>query len=87
MTTDERREYMAQYRSERKTQERNAAQAVIGETVRFRPTVFMRPSEQGQTPGIEYELTGRVTYVNAAHRYFAVEAPCHGYTIRECFKF
>ena len=32
-------------------------------------------------------VSGRVVYINEAHRYFTVEAEVHGYKLRESFKF
>lgn len=32
-------------------------------------------------------VSGRVVYINEAHRYFTVEAEAHGFKLRESFKF
>lgn len=55
----------------------------IGDAVVFTPTAFIH-FERIEAPT---RLSGRVVYVNAAHRYYTVEAPCNGYVIRESFIF
>ena len=55
----------------------------VGDPVRFVPFAFCN----SQTQGLPYALSGRVIYVNDAHRFYRVEAECNGYTIRESFKF
>lgn len=55
----------------------------VGDTVSFIPTAFINFRDAGSV----LMLHGRVIYVNEAHRYFTVEAPCYGYKIRESFIF
>lgn len=55
----------------------------IGEPVSWVPSCFTL----GEFAGAVKRLNGRVTYVNAEHRWYLAEAECFGYTIREGFKF
>lgn len=61
----------------------------IGEKYRFTPHAFT--GEVGKTKGpmpcIPRTVTGRIVYINEAHRYFTVEASVDWATIRESFKF
>lgn len=55
----------------------------IGTTITFCPG-YRKDDYHGRAD----TLTGRVVYINRAHRYFLVVAPVGlGYTHRECFKF
>ena len=60
-----------------------------GEKYRFTPHAFI--GEVGKTksplPCIPRRVTGRIVYINEAHRYFTVEARADWATIRESFKF
>lgn len=66
-------------------------QHALGDTFAFVPSAFSAPPKTGGSArkSIEtaYSLRGVVVYVNTAHRYYTVEAPCWGYVIRECFKY
>lgn len=42
---------------------------------------------KGPMPCIPRTVTGRIVYINEAHRYFTVEASVDWATIRESFKF
>ncbi|MBE5054763.1 hypothetical protein INF37_01925 [Pseudoflavonifractor sp. DSM 107456] len=61
----------------------------LGEKYRFTPHAFT--GEVGKTKGpmpcIPRMVTGRIVYINEAHRYFTVEASVDWATIRESFKF
>ena len=69
----------------------NAQDPRVGDRLSFVPSAF------SSLPGTDYDicrrvnaaytLSGVVIYVNAAHRYYTVEAPCFGYVLRESFKF
>lgn len=59
----------------------------IGDTYTWAPAAF-----EGLT-GIEREngkvrsVSGRIVYINEAHRYYTAEAECNGYKLRESFKY
>lgn len=64
----------------------------IGDAVSFLPSAFTGETKYLSPESMErmrmaYTLRGVVSYVNAAHRYYTVEAPCWGCVIRESFKF
>lgn len=64
----------------------------IGDRISFVPTAFidLAPATLARSAsGIPqaYRLAGTVIYVNAAHRYYTVEAPCFAGTVRESFKY
>lgn len=59
------------------------ARKAVGDVVSFIPAAFVNYLDAETA----LRLSGRVIYVNEAHRYFTVEAPCHGYKIRESFIF
>lgn len=59
----------------------------IGQKVKWHPSAFIRARDSGAPESIITELTGEIAYINAEHRYYMIEAQCHGYTIRECFKY
>lgn len=58
----------------------------IGDTYTWTPGAF-----EGASGICSFEklarVSGRVVYINKAHRYFTVEAEAHGYKLRESFKF
>ncbi len=58
----------------------------IGDTYTWTPRAF-----EGASGICSFEklarVSGRVVYINEAHRYFTVEAEAHGYKLRESFKF
>lgn len=62
----------------------------LGEKVRFTPAAFLgeasarRESEKMQIPRT---VTGRVEYINRAHRYFTAVFTVNGRSMRESFKF
>lgn len=70
----------------------NAHDPRVGDQVTFVPSAFMTP-DKGVDECIRrrirmaYSLSGVVIYVNAAHRYYTVAAPCWGYRLTESFKF
>lgn len=55
----------------------------IGQKISFFPSCWSKVD----FPSAAKALRGRVCYINRAHRYFTLEAECHGYVIRECFHF
>ena len=62
----------------------------LGAACSFTPTAFIdihtpgRPSKQTETPR---RVTGRVTYINWAHRFFVATFKVNGCTLNESFKF
>lgn len=62
----------------------------LGSACSFVPTAFIdvrtpgRPSKQIETPR---RVTGRVTYINRAHRFFMATFEVNGCTLNESFKF
>ena len=60
-----------------------------GEKYRFTPHAFIGEVGKGKSalPCIPRRVTGRIVYINEAHRYFTVEASVDWATIRESFKF
>ena len=61
----------------------------LGATHSFIPTAFIdgalgQPSKQKETPR---RVTGRVTYINWAHRFFVATYEVNGCTLNESFKF
>ena len=64
----------------------------VGDRITFVPTAFIElaPAMLARSAsGIPeaYRLAGTVVYVNAAHRYYTVEARCFAGTVRESFKY
>lgn len=55
----------------------------VGDAVSFIPAAFIN----FENATVALRLNGRVVYVNNAHRYYTVEAPCNGHRIRESFIF
>ena len=60
-----------------------ASPAKVGERITWIPRAW----SDTEDPRAIHELHGTVIYVNAAHRYYAVEAVVGGRPLRECFKF
>ena len=61
----------------------------LGAAYSFVPTAFIDvvagwPSKHKETPR---RVTGRVTYINWAHRFFVVTFDVNGCTLNESFKF
>ena len=62
----------------------------LGMACSFVPTAFIdihtpgRPTKQNETPR---RVTGRVTYINRAHRFFVASFLVSGCTLNESFKF
>lgn len=56
----------------------------VGDTVRWRPAAWY---ERGDFPLAPSEVTGRVIYVNEAHRFYTVEARLGEDRLRESFRF
>ena len=64
----------------------------VGDRISFVPTAFAElpaTTTRRNAAGIQeaYTLAGTVIYINAAHRYYTVEAPCFGWSLRESFKY
>lgn len=58
----------------------------IGAPYRFVPAAAM--AEKGESGLYESTpVTGRIRYINRAHRYFMAEYEISGYKLRECIKF
>lgn len=55
----------------------------VGDRIAWKPHAFTRI----ETTEVPVTLSGRVIYVNDAHRYYTAEAACNGCAIRESFKF
>ena len=66
------------------------AEIQLGAAYSFAPTAFIdnhasgRPSKQIETP---QRVTGRITYINRAHRFFVATFEVNGCTMNESFKF
>lgn len=61
----------------------------IGEPWSWTPCAYEAMSgaaNQRSTRG-KGSVTGKIVYINSAHRYFVAEAEVQGGKIRECFKF
>lgn len=61
----------------------------IGAPYRFVPSAFMG-EKSGALPGkkeLPRQVTGLITYINQAHRYFVVPFEVNGYHLAESFKF
>ena len=59
-----------------------------GEPICWTPTAFTHNSDKTEfILGITVRVSGRIVYVNAAHRWYRAEASFPGGTIREGFKF
>ncbi len=61
----------------------------VGGKHRFTPAVCLSESEGRMADGKPYtkEVTGRIVYINQAHRYFTVEYHAGHQTLRESIKF
>lgn len=55
----------------------------IGDVVAFLPAAFTEYKDMMP----EEKLSGKVVQIHEDHRYYTVEAECHGVTLRESFKF
>lgn len=61
----------------------------IGAPYRFVPSAFVG-EKSGVLPGkkeLPRSVTGRICYINRAHRFFQVAYEVNGYHLTECFKF
>ena len=60
----------------------------IGDKITFRPTAFFDAAHGWRvgTDDVPLYVTGRVIYINEAHRVYTVEGECHGHVIRESYK-
>lgn len=61
----------------------------LGATYTFVPSAFIGEGS-GVLPGQKAaprKVSGRITYINWAHRYFTVTAEVNGSDLRESFKF
>lgn len=70
----------------------NAHDPRVGDQLTFIPSAFLTPDKGTaevfrERKRMAYSLDGVVIYVNAAHRYYTVAAPCWGYRLTESFKF
>lgn len=60
----------------------------VGEPICWTPAAFTHNSDKTEyILGITVRVSGRIVYVNEAHRWYRAEASFPGGTIRECFKF
>ena len=60
----------------------------VGDPICWTPTAFTQNSEQtAGILGVTVRVSGRIVYVNEAHRWYRAEASFPGGTIREGFKF
>lgn len=61
----------------------------LGAAYSFMPEAFIN-YQDGPLPGgqaVPRRVTGRITYINHAHRYFRVTYEVNGVTLSESFKF
>lgn len=61
----------------------------LGATYTFVPSAFIgeRAGALFGQKEVPRKVSGRITYINWAHRFFTVTAEVNGSTLRECFKF
>lgn len=59
----------------------------IGEPFSWKPVAFEGSNGIMSVTTKETTAHGRVVFINAAHRYFTVEADINGKRLRESFKF
>lgn len=60
----------------------------VGAPCCWTPAAFTNHTEDSSAIlGAAVHVSGRITMVHQAHRWFRVEASFEGGTIRECFKF
>jgi hypothetical protein len=61
----------------------------LGEKIRFAPDAFVGEHDPAQpkAAAVPKMVTGIVSYINEPHRYYTVEFPVRGVTMRESFKF
>lgn len=55
----------------------------LGQKIRFKPTCS--PGEGRMAMGCPTEVTGTVTYINRAHRWYRLEYEVNGAKLAECF--
>lgn len=67
--------------------ERTALQMTTGDTYTWIPSAFEGRDGIMAAVNRVYSVSGRVVYINEAHRFFMAEAEVNGFKIRECFKF
>lgn len=58
----------------------------LGEKYRFKPSAFTNEDPGGGRPK-NSQVTGRVIYIHATHRFFTVEYEVDGHRLRENFKY
>lgn len=59
----------------------------IGDTYTWASAAFEGLTGIERESGKVRSVSGRIVYINEAHRYYTAEAACNGYTLRESFKF
>lgn len=61
----------------------------IGEPWSWTPCAYETQFEEQDPRSIRKKnsVTGKIVYINEAHRYFTAEAEVYGYKLRESFKF
>lgn len=60
----------------------------VGEPLCWTPAAFTHNTDNSAgVLGLTVRVSGRIVYVNEAHRWYRAEASFPGGTIRECFKF
>ena len=61
----------------------------LGAPYTFVPSAFFGERFGGPLgqKALSRKVSGRITYINWAHRYFTATAEVNGSTLRECFKF
>lgn len=57
----------------------------IGAPYIFMPSAFTGERAYPTEEDRSHKLTGKIVWIHPRKRFFLVEAPCHGHTIRECF--
>ena len=85
---------MKNSRSKRRREELPAAETIrpeeirLGAWVSFVPTNYeYEPDPERPTHKLVVRQKGRIVQINAAHRWFQIEAEIGGRLYRECFKF
>jgi hypothetical protein len=62
----------------------------LGMEVRFTPAAFFGENSaqrEGTPMQIPRQVTGKISYINEAHRYYTVDYEIYGVKLRESFKF
>lgn len=60
----------------------------VGDPICWTPAAFTHNSDKTEyILGLTVRVSGRIAYVNEAHRWYRAEATFPGGIIRECFKF